>query len=169
MHLGEFLTLCFLGIIVLSVYYLYLIKDSQADYLTHPFWFDLPKEIVQMLVVFQFFAVIGFIVAIGSWILTPPQKGIMAGNMLFLTVAVFLLSAALWPIVTYHNYPVLVVISLIITAVASILLLAGSIEEENVKLFRVLGLLCLCIVTVVADAVMWNANYIIKQKQKVLG
>lgn len=165
MHLGEFLTLCFLGIIVLTVYYFYILKDSQSGYFTHPFWFDLPQEVIQMLLVFQLLAVIGFIVAIGSWIMSPPQKGIMAGNMLFLTVAVFLLSAALWPIVTYHKYPILVVVSLIITAIASILLLAGSIEEENVKLYRVLGLLCLCIVTVLADGVVWNANYILKQKQ----
>lgn len=166
MQIREVAFLVALGIIVLLVYYFYLFKDSKSGYINHPFWFNLPEEIVQMLIVFQIFAVIGFLIAIGSWILTPPQKGIMAGNMLVITVAVFLISAALWPVFTYHDSPLLAVNSLIVGAIASILLLAGSIEEENVKLFRVLGLLCFCIVTVLGDGVIWNANYILKQKNK---
>lgn len=167
MQSSELITLGILGMIVLGVYYFTLIKDSKADYFSHPFWFDLPKEVIYLLVVFQIFAVIGFIVAIGSWMITPPKKGIMSGMMLFITVAVFLLSAALWPLAAYFELPIIVVMSLIITGLASILLLAGSIEEENVQLYRVIALLFLCVTTVLGDAVLWNANYILKQKQKV--
>lgn len=166
MNSFEFGISCVLGIIVLIVYYFYLIKDSQSNYLSHPYWFDLPQDVIKMLIVFQVFAMIGFIVAVGSWIITPPQKGIMSGHMVFITVAVFLISAALWPITTYYEYPFLVVTSLVVTAIASILLLAGSIEEENVQLYRVIALLFLCITTVLGDGVLWNANYILKQKAK---
>jgi len=107
---------------------------------------------------------IGFIVSITSWIIHPPKKGIMKGINLFLTIALFLVSAILWPIATHYNCISLSVFNLILTAIASVLLLAGSVEEEDVQWYRVLGLLFLCITTVLGDGVIWNANYIIKTK-----
>ena len=159
--------LVILGILVLVTYYFYLLKDSTKGYLDHPFWFDTPQDVVKVLIVFQILAVIGFIVAIGSWLVTPPKTGIMKDNMLFFTLCLFLISAIIWPLATYYDYPVTVVVSLILTAIASILLLAGTIEEENVQWYRVLGILCLCITTVLGDGVLWNANYIIQKKKLV--
>ena len=74
----------------------------------------------------------------------------------------FLISASIWPVATYYKINWLVVLSLITTAFASILLLAGTIEEEkeDIKWYKVLGMLSLCLVTVLADGVLWNANYI---------
>jgi hypothetical protein len=110
------------------------------------------------------FAMIGFLVSVGSWLLDPPKKGIMSGNNLFLTLVIFFVTAILWPIATYYECGWLVVANLVLTAVASILLLAGSVEEKNIKPYRVFGLLCLCITTVLGDGVIWNANYITKNK-----
>lgn len=163
MKLVQLSVLAVLGILVLVTYYFYLVKDSTKGYTDHPFWFDIPPDFVKVLIVFQILAIIGFLVAIGSWLVTPPEKGIMKDNMLFYTLCLFLISAILWPLATYYDYPIVVVGSLILTAIVSILLLAGTIEEENVKWYRVLGILCLCVTTVLVDGVLWNANYIKKK------
>lgn len=163
MQLAQLSVLTVLGILVLVTYYFYLLKDSTKGYIDHPFWFDMSPDVVKVLIVFQILAMIGFLVAIGSWLVTPPEKGIMKDNMLFYTLCLFLISAILWPLATYYDYPIAVVGSLILTAIASILLLAGTIEEENVQWYRVLGILCLCITTVLGDGVLWNANYIKKK------
>ena len=165
LQIAVLLCLC---ILVLGVYYFFLIKDSTSDFISHPFWFDMPKDVIKFFIIFQMLAVVGFITAVTSLIQTPPEKGIMKGNMLFFTIALFLLSAAAWPIATYHNSQIGSVSSILLTALASILLLTGSIqEEENVKWYRVLGLLLLCSTTVLGDGVLWNVNYILKQKQKI--
>ena len=63
---------------------------------------------------------------------------------------------------TYYKINWLIILSLITTAIASILLLAGTIEEkkDDIRWYKVLGLLSLCLVTVLADGVLWNANYL---------
>ena len=82
--------------------------------------------------------------------------------MLFLTIAIFFISAALWPYTTYYNKVWLTVIVLIITAISCILLLAGSVEETNPRWYVFLGFLFLCATTVLGDGVVWSANYIKK-------
>jgi len=160
----QLIILIFLGLLVLITYYFYLIKDSNTGYIEHPFWFGIPPNIVKMLFIFQIFAVIGFLTTIISWIQNPPKQGIMYGNNLFYVLGLFLISAIIWPIATYYKIDWIVILSLIITAVASILLLAGTIEEkkEDLRWYKVLGMLSLCMVTVLADGVLWNANYIKK-------
>ncbi len=162
MKLFQVTILAILGLLVLISYYIFLIKDSKTGYINHQFWFGLPENIVKMLIIFQILAVIGFLTTIISWIIYPPKKGIVYGNNLFYIIIFFLISAAIWPIVTYYKIPWLVVSSLVITAVSSILLLAGTIEEdkEDIKWYKVLGMLFLCLVTVLSDGVIWNANYI---------
>ena len=120
------------------------------------------------MVFFQILAVLGFLISIGSWILNPPKTGAVKDDNLFYALLLFFISAIIWPIATKYNKYLLSVISLILTAAASIWLLAGAIEEDdnNFKFYRVLGLLCLCIVTVLGDGVIWNANYILKNKDK---
>lgn len=165
MHSFQILFLLGLSISVLVTYYIFLIKGNNYSYLEHPFWFKIPKNVISILIFFQIFAMIGFVISIGSWLFDPPKKGIMKDNNLFLTLVIFFVSAILWPISTYYKCGWLVVLNLILTAIASILLLAGSIEEENIKTYRVFGLLCLCITTVLGDGIIWNANYIIKNKE----
>jgi hypothetical protein len=160
----HLIILIFLGLVVLITYYFYLIKHSNSGYIDHPFWFGIPPNIVKMLMIFQIFALIGFLTTIISWIQTPPEQGIMAGNNLFYVLSLFLISATIWPIATYYKINWIVILSLIITAIASILLLAGTIEEkkEDIRWYKVLGMISLCLVTVLTDGVLWNANYIKK-------
>ena len=155
--------LIFLALLVLLSYYTFLQTDEKYDsYLNHPFWFGMSPTIIKMLMVFQAFAIIGFLTTIINWIQYPPKEGIMHDNNLFYTISLFLISAAIWPVATQYKIHFLAISSIILTAIASILLLAGTVEErkEDIKWYKILGMLLLCIVTVLVDGVLWNANYI---------
>ena len=160
----QLVILSLLSVVVLISYYFYLIKGSTTGFINHPFWFGISPSIIKMLMVFQILAVIGFLTTIITWINYPPKQGIMYGNNLFYTLSLFLISAAIWPVATHYKMHFLSVSSILFTAFASILLLAGTIEErkEDIKWYKVLGMLLLCLVTVLADGVLWNANYIKK-------
>ena len=160
----QILVLAILGVSVLLSYYIFLKTDEKYEgYLDHPFWFGIQKNVVILLMIFQILAVFGFLISIG-----PPKTGAVKDDNLFYALLLFFISAIIWPIATKYNQYVISVISVVFTAAASIWLLAGSIEEEDndLKFYRVLGLLLLSIVTVLGDAVLWNANYIIKNKEK---
>ena len=160
----EILILSLFGILVLVSYGTYLKTTlPNRNYFTNQDWYGMPENIVKVLTFFQLLAVIGFIVAILSWIMKPPTEGIMS-NYLFVTLLFFFISAALWAFAVNKDINWLVISSLIVTAICSILMLAGSIEENNPRIHIVLGLLFLCIVTVLGDGVLWNANYIVKSK-----
>jgi hypothetical protein len=164
MNYSQLTLLSILSILVLSSYYFYLVKDSTTDYFNHPFWFGINPSIVRIFVILQIFAVTGFLIAITSWIIQPPSQGLMAGDGLFYTLILFLISAAVWPIATHYKIHSFVIFSLILTAIASILLLIGSVEEskQDIRWYKIIGILCLCIVSVLVDGVLWNINYIKK-------
>jgi len=152
------------GALVLVSYYVvfgHLYRSRGTSYATHDFWFGIDETFVKILIAFQIAAVVGFLVAITMWFVQPPEGGIMGRpSILFLTLLVFLLASICWPFATYYKSPVLVVGSLLLAAIASILLLAGSVQEDKTRVPVMLGLLFFSIVTVLADGVLWNANYI---------
>jgi hypothetical protein len=163
MHSFKLFILLALAISVLISYYVYLKSDK--GYFDHPFWFGAPMKIVKILLLFQILTIFGFIMAVGSMLTTPPTTGFLGEpNNLFYVLTLFFVSAIVWPIATYYKNGWLSVFSVIFTAIASILLLAGSIEEDNPMPLRVFGLLLLCITTVLGDGVLWNANYIRKNR-----
>ncbi len=165
MKLYEIILLTILAASVLVCYFIFLKnKEEKTTYFTSPFWFGIPTNIVKFLTILQIFAAIGFLIAIISWIKNPPQGGIME-KYLFTNLLLFFVSAIIWPIAVNKNIVWLTVLSLILTAISSILLLAGSIEESKPRIHIVVSLIFLCIVTVLGDAVIWNANYI-KKKRK---
>ena len=152
-------TCILLGIGVLTAYIL-CFRDKGANYITHPYWLGMSPDLVWVLVVLQIFAAIGFLTAIITWIRIPPVGGILDNDRLWMFVGFFILSAIVWPIALRYDVKWLVVMSLISTAIATILLLAGSIEETKPRLHVVIGLIALNVVTVLADGVLWNAKYI---------
>ena len=161
------IVLLFLAISVLVSYYIVfkILYKSNKSYINHDFWFGLDKNLVKIIIVFQLFALLGFVTSVGYWMNNSPHGGIMSrGNVLFYTLLVFFIGSIIWPFAVYYKKHIIVVLSLIIVAISSILLLAGSVEENNVKVTVVIGFLFLCIVTVLLDAVVWNANYITKIK-----
>lgn len=159
-------SLTFLGLSVLISYYIVFIilYRSNKSYIEHEFWFGIDKNIVKILVFFQFLAFGGFLISVPSLVSKVPSNGVLSKH-LFKILCVFFISAIIWPFATYYKQHILVVASLIATAISSILLLAGSIEDKNPKLHIVIGLFLLSIVTVLADGVMWNANYIYTLKK----
>jgi len=163
LEFNKIIVLILLGISVLVSYYIVFVKlyKSKKSYINHEFWFGIDEKIVKILVFFQILAVIGFLISIIPLIFNVPTHGILSNN-LFIILCVFFISAIIWPFATYYKKHILVVLSLIFTAISSILLLAGSIEDKNPKWYIVLGTLLLSIVTVLGDGVLWNANYIYK-------
>jgi ammonia channel protein AmtB len=163
MDIPSFLIVPILGFGVLTSYY-YVFKKKLPDYNynKHPFWMGIPSDIVNFLVILQILAGIGFLIAICSWIASPPQDGIMgnAKSSLPLTLSGFLLSSIIWPLATLQKKHFWVAFSLVTAAISTILLLAGSIEESNIRWYIVISLIFLNIVTVLCDAVIWNAKYI---------
>ena len=76
---NHIIILAFLGILVLVSYYIVLGKwvKTVSNYANHPFWFGLDNRVVNILIMFQILAVIGFLVGVGSWLKNPPKSGIM--------------------------------------------------------------------------------------------
>tara|TARA_Y100000385_G_C12878784_1_gene544862 strand:- start:520 stop:783 length:264 start_codon:yes stop_codon:yes gene_type:complete len=59
--------------------------------------------------------------------------------------------------------------SLVLSSIAIMLLLAGSVEEiENPRVIVVTGLLLLAITVVLADGVMWNARFILTKANSTI-
>lgn len=159
MNAVQIIIVTALAIGVLISYKLYLV-DNKNTYLTSKFWYGLPQNVVIMILVFQVLAVAGFIVALISWFIKPPTEGFLS-KYLFSILVVFFVSSILWSFSIHYSMRWLIIGSLIVTALSSILMLVGSIQEKKPRLYIVLGLLFLCIVTVLCDAILWNANYII--------
>ena len=80
MNISQIIISSFFGFIVLLFYYIFLVKDSKYGYVNHPFWFNMNEDVVKMLIFFQLFAVVGFILTIYLWIMNPPKQCIMSGN-----------------------------------------------------------------------------------------
>jgi hypothetical protein len=155
-----------LGLSVLISYYIVFVVlyKSQKSYINHEFWFGINSEFVKIIVFFQILALYGFLTSVSSLVSNLPTQGVLS-NHLFKILCMFFIGAIVWPFATFYKKHTLVVLSLIITAISSILLLAGSIEDTNPKFHIVLGTFLVSIVTVLADGVLWNANYIYKLKK----
>lgn len=156
-----------LGMGVLSMYWLILGKwmgGTLRTYMDHPFWFGLDKTTIGVITVLQVFAIVGFLVGWVSWVRKKPSRGLFfkySPNLLSYTYTMFLLSAIAWPIATYYNRPFAAVLSTVLTAVSSVLLLAGAVEDRPTRWWVTIGWASLAMVTVLCDGVIWNANYIL--------
>jgi hypothetical protein len=159
--------LILLGLSVLISYYIVFVVlyKQNKSYIDHDFWFGMNREFVKIIVVLQLVAVYGFLTSVSLLVSNVPTQGILS-NYLFKILCVFFVSAIVWPFATFYKKHILVVSSLIMTAISSILLLAGSIEDANPKFHVILGTFLVSIVTVLVDGVLWNANYIYKLKKK---
>ena len=137
-------------------------------------WMDIPKQNRQLYVFFQLLALIGGTILIIFWLMSPPNKGLMSSSYIRnMTFVILLISAITWSIGMLY-YPsklshILVILGLILTALSSIALLAGALEDRPNKSSRdswlwlqTLAAILLSIVTVLLDGVGWLANYILK-------
>ena len=156
---------CILFILLILSYVMFLPTDQpyEGGYANHPLWLGMNKNIIILTICFQVVALIGFLFSIGSWIYKSPTTGIVKDDLLFYALCLFFLSSIFWPLCVKYQYSIFAVLCIILTAIASIWLLIGSITEDidsNMKTLRITGLLFLCIVTVLCDGVIWNSYYL---------
>ena len=161
-----------LGLCVLLSYYIIFRRptNSPSGYFQHPFWLGLPKEFIILASIFQCLAAIGFCVAMTSWIMRSPEGGVLSYHAVVLPLIVTMVLAAsiAWAPLTdsrmRNNRSSLAKIgtsaSLTLTAIGSILLVAGATEETNPRWYAIFGTLVFAIVTVLCDGVVWNARFI---------
>ena len=119
------LILFLLGGLFVLISYIYIFGYMEPGaYLTHPFWLTLPRRIVILFTVFQIFAAVGFCIGTIHWIANTPTTGVFGNHpwLLPLTLGIFLIGSSIWAPATYFNHRVVSVGSLIVVAVASILL-----------------------------------------------
>ena len=136
------------------------------SYVEHKLWLDLPLSYRYTAIVFQIFAIVGFIRMFIYFMYSKPERGILSyykGHMLWIILLFFLVASVIWPFATYYKQHTLVVISLLVAGIACTLLLAGC-TEDRVPVDVMLSAFVLCIVCVLQDAVMWNSAYILLDK-----
>jgi hypothetical protein len=160
------------GILVLLSYYL-VFKGSKKGYLDSEYWLGQSKSTVIVFFIFQLLAAVGFLMAFATpngWLFgSGPQGGVLGDPIVFnIVLIVFFLAAASWAFLARAGLkgskPAAIgcSISLVITAICAILLLAGAVEEKDSKWYKVLGTLLFGITVILSDGIAWNAKFIKK-------
>jgi hypothetical protein len=157
-----FLITLLLGMGVVTSYVIVFGRLQPGNYVNHPMWLGMNQTLIYILLVLQLLAAGGFGVALTSWIANSPTTGVFGDHpwLLPAVVSVFLVSAITWAPATYYKVHWLVISGLILSALSSIVLLAGASEESPQRWWIVVGLIFFACVTVLADGVLWNAVYI---------
>ena len=157
---------CIGGLAVLASYVL-----IAKDYKNHDYWVGIHPNSKTMFYVFWVLAAMGFVWYIVSQLVYPTQDktGLFSHRTWIrpLLVGIILVCSLLWSIFVYMYYnkkwsKVWTSLVLIFTAISTLLLLAGE-AETNAPWYRILGLMLFAITTVLIDAVMWNAKFILKK------
>ena len=160
---------CVLGLCVLLSYYVIFRRATNSGYFQHPFWLGLPKEFIIFASVLQCLAAIGFCVALTSWVKKSPEGGLLSLHpaLLPLIVSVLLVASIAWAPLTDVRMrtgsriaKIGASASLTVTAIGSILLVAGASEETNPRWSAMIGTLLFAIVTVICEGVIYNARFI---------
>jgi hypothetical protein len=152
-----------LGILVLSAYASVFKGES---YMTSKYWLGTPQATIKLYIALQLLAAIGFITAMVALLTSPPKRGLLTylnAWALPLVIAVILGASLIWPFALQAEQRYVTVGSLIVVAAGSIALLAGTAEnlsDDSTSQYAFVGVLTFCIVTVLLDAVGWNARYI---------
>lgn len=158
---------------------LYLEINKNTDqgmfekYATSRLWLDIDKDTAKSLIPLQIIAGVCFVV-VTIYILNSardihwPTKGIYSYRGGVDAIYLFFyVGAILWPLMTpiYLNSPgtgycLLVSFSLVLSAIGSILLIAGAFEADGVPVWFVYSTLIFGSVVILADGVGWNARMI---------
>ncbi len=179
-------TLVLGSLVVLS--YVYLLKTTKLDQL----WAGVSLENRYVYYVFMILAALGFIGFVCWYCFDQPHQskqtkqthrtkqtqqlglfGLFANHAVVpVLVSILLICSGLWSVflnlASQHAdqpvWPVLTSMVLVVTAVCSILLVAGTVECKVAKWYALAGILCFSLTTVLADAVGWQASYILQNK-----
>ena len=155
------------GALVLASYTCLL--PLYGGYVQNDLWLGFSSTYVWLAIVFQILAVLGFIGMVVSWTIQKPVGGLLGTNDYVLPsiLAVTLISAACWAPFTVRRIrhgsqsaKVIASLSLVVTALGSMLLFAGACEETRPRWAVQIGALLFCITTVLFDAVGYNSRFI---------
>ena len=125
---------------------------------THPYWCGTPASLVLLFCALMVPALLGFCYSFITWLHDPPQ-GWLEWPLYFIVLILFACFATLWSVSVYYEWDVCVSIALIGSAVTSILLLVGALNEPIIRPGVVMGFAALCVVTVIMDAIIWQSMY----------
>jgi hypothetical protein len=153
--------LVFGGLTVLSYWYVF----KGDNYIHSKHWYGIDPATVYAVLVFQALAACGFVGMVSAWCATPPRGGVfdhetrpwalatcVSGMLLFSTMwTLSLRTPSWWP---------LTVASLVVVSLCAIMLVAAAFEETHPRVFVVVCSILFATVTVLCDAVGWNARFI---------
>lgn len=145
-------------------------EAATTSYLDTPFWLGVPRSTVIAMSVIQVMAAIGFVVLVlwRALAAEEPTNGVLAKLPAYLaTIITFLLASALWPYLARWALGSpsglsvgACVASLIVAAVAVILIVADAFESDATPWYALVGALVLGTVVVLGDGVGWSARLI---------
>ena len=155
------------GSLVLLAYVI-VFRNEKESYVKSRFWVGINESTATALIPLQLAAAIGYIVFIlyASGVADKrPQRGILTylnGYSLTLSIWVFSIASILWPFSTQWyldgsqtlHRALLPASSLILAAVAAIVMTAGAFEAD-LRWPAILGIIAFSSVVVMADAVGW--------------
>ena len=153
-------------IVIADVFKWFRLPQTSGSYFESPYWVGMPPDYGMLTTVCQVLAVVGLL-GWFSWRSTlSPTDTIVTHKMADASVYVLIISSLLWPYLTYfalrHGhilYKTLSVISLVVTAISSIVMLAFTFEQRA-PLPYLIGMLVFCIVTVLIDGVGWSVMFL---------
>jgi len=148
------------GMALLWSYYAVFAQEQQG-YLDSRFWVGIPKPLIRVIVAVQLVSLVGFLIAFFA------PSGLITGrkvpNAAHLTCLFFAGSVA-WAFLARSALEgggsvsgLLTVVSLIVAAVANVMLLLASIKARNHT--ASVGLLLLALTVVLSDGILWNIMF----------
>lgn len=157
-----------LGGIMVIISYFMTFNGLNEGYIQSRFWLDMPTPVVYVMVFFQVLAVIGFFMFMIPWLFIEPPKGGVLGNSIsfVIVLAIYFIASSIWAPAAYNGLEGnktaswLSSGSLVVSAICSILFIAGAVEENEPRWYVVLGTILFGITVVLGDGVAWNAKFI---------
>lgn len=139
---------------------------QSVSYFESPYWLNLPRSSVTVIVAFQALAAVGYIMWYVSIVMERPTTGLLADmRWLVASTLLFLVPSAVWPFSAFY---LLRNTSSVTNAVASsaclwlaatgiMLMVGGTFEDKRESPIALLGILLTSLVVVIADGVGWSA------------
>jgi len=157
---------CILGPAILGSY-VPIYQDQKSG--KHDYWLQIPSTTQYLFYAFWLLAAIGFIWYVLSVLIWTSNDN--AGLFSYgawvrpVLIALLLIAALGWSLGTWTHFHKgaskgWASASLVVTAICTILLLAGE-AESNAPWHRILGLMAFAFTVVLIDPVMWNAKWLI--------
>lgn len=147
-------------------------EATSKSYLDSPFWLGVPTSTTRAVTGAQILAAGGFLALVSSRLfdgsVRSPTTGLLRWLPSFtLVVALLIAASTAWPYLARRalhspsaSSVAACVVSLVLAALAVILLVADTFESDTAPWYATLGALLLGLVVVLADGVGWSARLI---------